>query len=248
MCTLPITRGKNKGRLCREANKTCRHQILACHKCREEFSYKHTHTAHIKLCTGPKIRKKVVIIKKNHLLDRIESLEAKNKLLEDKVTKVALQPRNIIVLGNDFFQELVEKIGKERAVEFLTCTAMSGKPIDVIDKLYLEGKDPMTYPIACRNQDHFRYLNAENDMVDDRGGAIIGDFMSSRIQNAFIMAANELISHGISKGNTDTLYDTYNIVTVQESITTACDKQAIVNELAKVTDNSEHPFFKDETE
>jgi len=187
---------------------------------------------------------------KSEIIARLHDLERENKNLKDKVQQVAEQPRsinNIMVIGNDFFQELTAKIGKDSAVQFLSSVATTGKPIDVIDKLYLEGKDPMNYPIACRNDDHFRYLSHDGaggrKLVDDHGGAIIGDLMMNRLRNAFLMAANELISKhvdGTAESDKDVLRSVQNITTV--------DKKMIVYQLAEATNNSSHPFFLDESE
>ena len=259
-CSISITRGRNKGKLCRDVNRTCRHKDILCPNCGEEFSYKHTYTAHAKLCNSADVVvKKTIKVKdrikagSEEILARIHSLEQQNRDLKDKVQQVVDQPRsinNIVVIGNDFFQELTTKIGKDRAVEFLSSTATVGKPIDVIEKLYLEGKDPMHYPIACRDDDHFRYLSHDDKggrkLVDDRGGAIIGDIMMNRLRNAFLMAANELISKHIREGpdgfdgNVDVLRCVQNIATV--------DKDEVVYQLAVVTNNSDHPFFRAEGE
>lgn len=299
-CSITITRGRNKGKLCRVVNKTCRHQTIRCPNCGEDFSYKHTYTAHARACmpnrklvvspdpgldpdldpdlasdtdtnldldtdlsqdrmTGKKttyIRKRThrrrddMDMDKSEIIARLHDLERENKNLKDKVQQVAEQPRNInniMVIGNDFFQELTAKIGKDSAVQFLSSAATTGKPIDVIDKLYLEGKDPMNYPIACRNDDHFRYLSHDGaggkKLVDDRGGAIIGDLMMNRLRNAFLMAANELISKhvdGTAESDKDVLRSVQNITTV--------DKKMIVYQLAEATNNSSHPFFLDESE
>lgn len=260
-CSILITRGRNKGKLCRDINRTCRHKDIICTNCGEEFSYKHTYIAHSKQCHPPPQAKKTVTVKdrvkvaagSEDILARLHSLEQQNRDLKDKVQKVADQPRNInniVVIGNDFFQELTAKIGKDRTVEFLSSTATAGKPIDVIEKLYLEGKDPMHYPIACRNEDHFRYLSHDDKggrkLVDDRGGAIIGDIMMNRLRNAFLMAANELINKHIQDGfdgfesNVDVLRCVQNIATV--------DKNVVVYQLAEATNNSDHPFFLAEGE
>lgn len=267
-CSITIKRGRNKGRLCREVNKTCRHQSIQCPNCGEDFSYKHTYTTHAKSCalsvdhkSKPKLRPKPRTIHEHEhehghghgqhvaseILARIHNLEQENKSLKDKVQQVADQPRNInniMVIGNDFFEELTAKIGKDSAVEFLSSAATTGKPIDVIDKLYLEGKDPMSYPIACRNEDHFRYMSNDGQggrkLVDDHGGSIIGDLMMNKLRNAFLMAANELISKhvdGSVETDKDVLRSVQNIATV--------DKNVIVYQLAEATNNSNHPFFVD---
>jgi hypothetical protein len=248
-CSITITRGKNKGKICSSINKICRHQNITCPHCNDVFAYKHTYASHSRGCNiiEPHLttKKKINVVKKFNLLDRIHKLEKRNRDLEDKVKEVETQPRNInniMVIGTDFYQELVTMIGKDRALEFLTCSAVSGKPIDVIDKLYLEGKDPMCYPIACRNTDHFRYLSDDSNVVDDHGGAIIGDIVINRLQNAFLMAANEIISKqvgGEGDGDSDVLRS------VQQHITTVYDKHDIVYQLAAATSNAKHPFFRD---
>ena len=261
-CTAPITRGKNKGKVCRDVNRICRHQKHSCPHCGEDFSYKHTYVTHTKCCANS--RRKVHIKPKPKsntkrgllsadacLMDRLEELEKRNRILEQKVNFVEKQPRsiqNIVVIGNNFYQELVEKLGKDCAVDFFASTAVAGKPLDVVEKLYLEGKDPMHYPIACRDRD-FRYLGDDSNVVDDRGGKIIGDIMCRRLQNAYLMASNEIISQAVEPGEgeydvsqSDGLLD--NLRRVQE-ISGACYKREIVDRLAEATENREHPFFQD---
>lgn len=264
-CIITISRGKNKGKSCKDVNVICRHQQNVCPNCGEHFSYKHTYIVHAKSCGDQEAhnlmssaissspsrsdrKKKVNVIKKSDLLERITSLEQRNRDLEDKVDKVEKQPRinNIMVIGTDLFQELAAKIGKDNAVEFLTCSATSGKAIDVIDKLYLEGKDRDAYPIACRDQSHFRYLSKENKVVDDMGGSRIGDMMLDRLRNAFLMAANELITKHVE--NNDAESNPEHFMNVQRNIDTVCDKNIIVYQLAEATSNSSHPFFRDEEE
>lgn len=251
-CTISISRGKNKGKICKDVNAICRHERNVCPNCGEQFSYKHTLVAHGKTChKAKKKRVQVQIVKKPDLLERISTLEQRNRDLEDKVDKVEKQPRinNIMVIGNDFFQELALKIGKKGAVEFLTLAASSGKAIDVIDKLYLEGKDPMSYPIACRDEDHFRFRKLdghEGKLVDDRGGAIIGDLMMDRVRDAFMMAANELWCNRSLDGHAESDVET-RLQNVQQGIS-AVNKRNIVYQLAEATNNSSHPFFKEEDE
>jgi hypothetical protein len=248
-CIIAISRGKNKGKKCKDVKTICRHQKNKCAKCGEIFSYKHTLTAHSRICVNECKRKKVLVIKKPNMMERLSTLEQRNRDLEFKVEKVEQQPRvnNIMVIGNDFFEELVTKFGgKDAAVDFLTLAATSGKAIDVIDKLYLEGKDPMAYPIACRDDDHFRFRRLEGEkVIDDQGGTMIGDLMMDRLCNAFLMAANELISKHVEEGesNPSALHAQ---AQVQRSISSVCDKRNIVYQLAAATHNSNHPFFRDE--
>lgn len=252
-CDIIITRGKNKGVKCKYANKVCRHQKLQCNFCGAKFAYKHTYSAHecSKIESHPtsptrnKINVDISIKSKQDndddnemkmLKKRLELLEQHNKNLESRITEAEQRPSNIVVIGNDFFTELVEKVGKDNAVQYLT-TAAVGKPLEVIDKLYLEGKEPDDYPIACRNHDHFRYRNADSKIIDDHGGKVIGNIMTHRLQNAIIMAINEIITHGPDEEKLD------KIMAAQHYVTNGMNKEEIIHELSLLTNNEKHPFF-----
>lgn len=243
-CTMEITRGKNKGKLCKDINRICRHHKIVCTVCGEVFSYKHTHAAHIRICAG---RKKIHPQRRQTdelqqgIQERLDELEKRNKILESKVLNVEKQPRNInniVVIGTDFYQELVEKIGKDQAIDFLTVSA----PMDVISKLYLDGKDPMNYPIACKDSDHFRYLDDNSSVVDDHGGRVISDIVIKRIQNAFLMVTNELINESVEQ---DKDYHASGMVLQMQDKISNYSKEDIVYQLAEATNIEGHPFFRD---
>jgi len=251
LCELEIKRGKNKGQQCKNVNRTCRHQKNLCMNCGLEFSYKHTfmqHTCQIETRreTAPKVK---IIVKDRKttemeiLRQRLMLLEKQNKKLENRVSEAEQRPsiNNIVVIGNDFYSELVDKVGKDNAVQYLTTSAV-GRPIEVIDKLYLEGKDPMDYPIACRNADHFRYLNSESKIVDDFGGSYIGDIMTDRLQHAMLMAINEAIRTGEPEADDKELDS---IVEAQRYVTSGLDKANLLHELSVKTSNAGHPFFRE---
>lgn len=282
-CDILITRGKNKGKSCRDVNRVCRHQMISCKNCGTDFSYRHTYVAHVcpnmedscdstaintnsvnsintnnrtkstndrkKLTPRAKASTKGKGTKFSQLEQRLQELEQQNKHLESRVSEAEKRPQNIqniVVIGNDFYSELVDKFGKNLAINYLTNAAVSSKPIDVIEKLYLDGKDPMCYPIACRNEDHFRYLDSESKIVDDCGGSGIGNLMTDRLQNAMLMAINEISNAAINNetnasANQEQLS---NIVNAQRSVTHGFDKAALINQLAIMTHNEKHPFFE----
>lgn len=246
LCEIIITRGKNKGKMCKNINRTCRHKKITCQKCGVEFSYRHTYVAHLcnsdfgsKLELRPKPKVKVTPTISN-LERRLEILESQNRSLESRVERAEQRPpsiNNIVVIGNDFYSELVDKVGREDAIRYLT-SAATCKPIEVIDKLYLEGKDPMNYPIACKNTNHFRYLNSESKIIDDRGGDSIGNLVTNQLQNAILMAINEAIS------DTEATAALCDIVEAQRYVSQGVDKEKLLLQLSKITNNDSHPFFK----
>lgn len=171
----------------------------------------------------------------NHiLLQKIEKLE--RELEEVKQTPVQHHHWNI-VLGMNFFDELVHKMGKDHAIDFLSDIAQEGKPVDVINKLYLEGTSPNEYPIACCDRNHFRYIDSEHRIVDDKGGHEISKIVTSGVHDALVSAANESLHvHGTR--------DQFNAL--QRYITDmkrSLPKDRIISELAHITSIPNHPFF-----
>jgi len=167
-------------------------------------------------------------------LQKIEKLE--RELEEVKQTPVQHHHWNI-VLGMNFFDELVHKMGKDHAIDFLSDIAQEGKPVDVINKLYLEGTSPNEYPIACCDRNHFRYIDSEHRIVDDKGGHEISKIVTSGVHDALVSAANESLHvHGTR--------DQFNAL--QRYITDmkrSLPKDRIISELAHITSIPNHPFF-----
>lgn len=267
-CDIVFHKGKNKGKICGNISKICRHQRVECVNCGHIFGYKHNYTAHLRTCKAPDntklkptikiLAKEVPVVKtsvaatvsttmahKDDIIDRLSRLEKENKQFEQQLQEQASRPQitnyyNFVVVGDNFFDELINVMGKDNAVDFLANAAVEGKPLDVINKLYLEGRDPNKYPIACRknNVSNFRYLNNKHQIVDDMGGTVLGRAVSDKIQNAMLRATNEIIKDGLN--------DRYDITHLQHNLATMGNGLHLVNDLANVTENALHPFFKDD--
>ena len=69
ICDIEITTGINKGKLCRDINKYCRHKKVICEICKEEFSHKSSYLRHKKTVHNEK--QKVAIVKRNFLFARL---------------------------------------------------------------------------------------------------------------------------------------------------------------------------------
>lgn len=170
--------------------------------------------------------------KEDILLERIEQLERE---LKEVKKKPPVHHHWNIVVGSDFFSELVEKMGRGHAVEYLSEIATEGKPLDVINKLYLEGTEPTSYPIACRDEDHFRYIDSAHRIVDDKGGHGISRIVSSGVHRALVTAASEING---TEGIQNYVADMRN----------SLPPDRIVSQLAHMTSIPDHPFFRDEDE
>ena len=267
-CPIIITRGKNKGKACGDVNKKCRHKNIECMKCGAKFTVETSFMRHQSQCTGiseertvrhtkPTTMKVKVKVKSPHpdppvekidsvvLLQKIQKLEQELEHVKNKPTTVEQHHHWNIVLGMNFFDELVHKMGKNHAINYLTEIAQEGKPVDVINKLYLEGTVPTKYPIACRDQDHFRYIDADHKVVDDKGGVGLSKLVSTGVHEALILAANEAIHEQVSSQN----YDCFNIEPIQRYVAdmrNSLPEDRIIDELAHITNIPNHPFFTDE--
>jgi hypothetical protein len=167
------------------------------------------------------------------LLDKIEKLERELNTIKQTTSAQAQAPTVQhhhwnIVLGMDFFDELVMKMGREHTINFLSGIATEGKPVDVINKLYLEGNIPTDYPIACRDRDHFRYIDSDHRLVDDKGGHGISNIVTAGVKDALISAANE------DGGSFD-------VDVLQKYV---ADRDRVISDLAHITSIPNHPFFK----
>ena len=249
-CDIEITTGINKGKLCRDINKYCRHKKSICEICKEEFSHRSSYLRHKKIAHGEK--QKVAIVKR----DKVKEMEKELELLKKqflsvtkRMDKVECEPKNItVVIGDEkIFMGLAKRLGNEtRASNFLLDNIEHKNSINIVDKMYLEGLERNKYPIACSDNYKFRYLNNSGDIVDDKGGIQIATKLENEIHSALIEANTHIITECMDKNDNTKLYNVYNIGTIQEKLGSYrdnCDKVKLRNDLARKVYNTEHPFF-----
>jgi hypothetical protein len=164
------------------------------------------------------------------LLEKIERLQRE---LEEVKNQPSVHHHWNIVVGMNFFDELVQKMGKGHAIKYLSDIATEKKPLDVINKLYLEGTEPTSYPIACQDHNHFRYIDDQHRVIDDKGGHGISKIVSRGVRHALLLAANEA-------------NDCYNIAPIQSYAADMIPNDQVVNGLALMTSIPNHPFFTDD--
>lgn len=257
-CQVVISRGRNKGKICGDINQKCKHttEPMVCSICGTSYTRSTSYYRHIKTHeTQSQVRndktvdlskKKLNIRKKtesSNTNDTNEALAAKVRELQQQVTE--LQGRetvtnyNIAVIGtsDDLYQELIRKMGgnRETAVSFLANSCTKGKPLEVFEKLYLDGKSPDDYPVACRDNLHFRYLDPDRKLIDDQGGSSIGKLVSNQLMNTFLLASNDKMR---TEGEV-----TDKVIQFQERVIELANTQDMIAQLAEITTNPNHPFF-----
>lgn len=179
----------------------------------------------------------------SEIYHRLVQLEEQNNALREEVEELKLKPTTtnyIAILGNDFYTELTNKIGRENAMKFI---AESGTkhPLSMFQKLYLDDRDPDDYPIACRDKYNFRYLDNQQRVVEDRGGSNIGTAVSKRLTDAMEHAFHDFQIEG--HGNT--VYGLEGVQKLRERLA-SLNQDSVIKELAYITNNPNHPFFRDD--
>lgn len=224
-----------------------RHVHNTCHKRPDRLS-KHTQkprSERIRIDIRPKnqpSRSEIETIKQC-----LVEIKQQNQDIQEKLNKQAEQKggdnyniyNNYIIIGPDVYSNMVQKFGKEETLRMLTSGNVSDNTLKIIKKVYLDGVAPEQYPIACRNNDHFRYLNDKHELIDDLGGQKCQDFVTNRVHNAMLMATNEVINQVINGSNQS------DIGNLQQNLTAKVKNKTVISDLANMTRNPNHPFFRD---
>ena len=246
-CDIIITRGNNKGLICKNVHKWCKHKSIHCPSCKRSFRYQHSYGSH--LCEGHSHKIKVNVKKKddNHELKQLVSK------LQSDIDEMKSQPKvqinNLTVISDDVFTKIMDSMGQEAGFKFLMNSIDNGpqRCMKIVDKLYLNIEDKNKYPIACRNQNHFRFLGPNYTIVDDVGGDLITKKISDSVQNAMLRASSQLIEGHVVGDTTDDLCTNYDIRRLQDKINALpmdCQSAEFKRDLAIKVSNPSHPFFQ----
>jgi hypothetical protein len=251
-CNIIISRGKNRGRRCGDTNTRCYHVNIRCKNCGKTFMMKHSFDDHKKVC------KKILVSKKKDVEDIVnkvvsEKVNAAVKEVDNKVSAVEEEIKEIrnrpqvlnFYIGDNIYDDLVKKMGKEDAVDMLIRAASDNNPLSIIDKLYLDGPNKEDWPIAYKDGE-FKYLDKDKRMVVDKTGKKMTELVG-KVHNAMIKAVSEMITKNLegSAKDVEGMYDTYNMMKIQRNLYKFCGKTELYcNKLQTKIRNPVHPFFQ----
>lgn len=261
ICTNIITKGANKGKMCKDVNRWCKHKKIQCSNCKRVFSYQHSFNAHQCSISKPKVQIRVDVKSKAAKCkpslseeQQRETQELKNMVhqLKDELDEIRKQPKvqinNLTVITDDIFSKVISQMGEREGVKFLLDSLDDEvECLNIVDKLYLSGKDKNQYPIACRDKNHFRFMGPNSKVVDDVNGDIIVSKLTNSMQNAFLKASADLIKGHIDDNATESLYDMYDIRSVHDRIKQLPlpdHRERFKEGLATKVSNPTHPFFQ----
>lgn len=240
-CTITFSRGKNIGRKCCEVHKWCKHKQLTCPHCNKVFSYQHTYESH--KCKNHSSTN--MLPNPNITCDKIDDAlitKLEDELEEIKISKIS---QNINICKGDIYTNIIEKMG-ENGNKFIMDEVISGNYDKLIDYIYVISNPP--HPIACKPKYHFRYLDDDQNIIDDVGGHLFISKMSALIQNALLQANAHITNSymNMESNNEDHIYNDYDMRQVQEKI----NKLSRPQELFKFREllmnrfsDPNHPFF-----
>lgn len=261
ICAMIITKGVNKGKLCKEVNRWCKHKKMYCNQCKRVFSYQHSYNAHvcirqehpepIHLPSPAKVPVHIYVkpsASKNKPIQsprssssasasasKSETQELKEMVyqLRDEIDEIRKQPKvqiqNLTVVTDDIFGKIITQMGEREGVKFLLESMNNdGECLSIVDKVYLSGKDRDQYPIACKNNNHFRFLGPNHNIVDDVGGDLIVTKITNSVQDAFLRAS----------ADDETVYNRI------RHLPSADQRERLKEGLATKVSNPTHPFFQ----
>jgi hypothetical protein len=180
------------------------------------------------------------------MLKKVESVEKVTGEVKETLEAIKNRPQVLnVYIGDNIYDDLVKKMGKKDAVDFLIRAASDNNPLSVIDKLYLDDTNKDDWPIAYK-EGEFKFLSENKEMVVDKTGAKISKLFG-KVHNAMIQAVSEMIDSNLRGTAEDIkgMYDTYNMMRIQRNLYKICGRTDILcNRLKNKVSNPVHPFFQ----
>lgn len=200
-----------------------------CDYCLKEFKRHQYVLKHQKICS---YRKSPKIKVKDTTNEMFSILINQNKKIAEELHHIKNKPyqqinntinnvnnvnnvNNIIItekLPECFYNALVDKLGKTKAINLLNLSSASNSAINIYKELY-PSKKILDNPVIYQDNT-FKYLEGNEVISDNR---IISQ-IAKQIQTAMLYASSNLITESIKINKTDQLYDIYDIGKIQTNV------------------------------
>jgi len=147
----------------------------------------------------------------NKINEELKELKEKPYEIKNQINNV----NNIIItkeLPECFYQALVNKLGKTKAINLLNLSSASNSAINIYKELYPSNKvedNPVIY-----EDNTFKYLEGDKIVCDNK----IITAIAKQIQTAMLYASSNLITESIRINKTHQLYDIYDIGKIQSNV------------------------------
>ena len=212
----------------------CRHEKHRCHLnpdkivnsfkceyCSKPYSTLNSCSKHEQLCTSKPVKKAIIIKPKEKT--KLKPRGSASPTLTLTLTSTLHQlvsTKKIYYISDNILDKFQDELGYEDGIDFLLTNFMKHKFDQIIDKAYLEGLTSDDYPMACKNNGYFRFVDGHGNLVDDTTGILLIKAIINNIQNSILRVSNILIRRYSGTEQMSSLYDAYDLGTIQKNI---CD-------------------------
>ena len=112
-----------------------------------------------------------------------------------------------------FYSELVDRLGKKNAVNFINLHSAKNDPIKIYQELF-PSKNLSENPVLYENR-QFKYLDSSGELTY---GPEIIDKITDHIQVAMLYASSSLIDESLKMNSTKRLFELYDIGSIQRNV------------------------------
>lgn len=218
-CTRIIDSGPRMGSVCNEVSLRCRHDAI-CPHCDKSYASRHSFHKHLAICASeqpPADTSIAPMLSIEHTLNQIMQMQmetsqqiknlATREFVEEKIQQVLVSGTAVATnltsfdvnlscyrsMGEDIYAGLVDKFGEPETVSYVKETVGRKRPMDLFQKLYLEGYERHLYPVVT-NGTQMRYVDCRRMLVSDENGQMLAYLIQESIQNALLKTASYLIN------------------------------------------------------
>lgn len=213
---------------------------LDCQYCSKYYSNKHNRIKHEKTCVKKDIKDEMI----TEMKKIIDKIPPKTTIINNNnVNHIHIENLNI-TKDTDFYKDMIDKMGEEKAVDFIARAALDGNGLRIFEKLYLEDKDENSYPLACR-EGEIRFK--KDDKITSKKAADMANLINEKVVNCILNVSVYIVNKTMSNNETDKglMFDgIYNLRKIQGTAEKLnLKKELFFNKLTKKIKIRNHPFF-----